>query len=178
MWLQSCFCASVPYNAAPGELFQYHWWHKIDGLNSVDVKSATHLLDIPKPSWLLAIKFPKLGINERILYLALSIWVTTMFTWQSTISTFEKPWTNVTVEMGRFYVTYLVKSQIKSDQKIQQSEVCLLFFLQTMDLNTQLTKSLSGGNLIHITDFPSLEQSLSPARHGKHTLLAAKSCVR
>jgi len=42
-----------------------------------------------------------------------------------------------------------------------------------MDLNTQLTKFLSGGNLINYTDFGPLEQSLSPARQGKDRQLAA-----
>lgn len=56
-----------------GELFQYQWWPKNDGLNSVDVKSVPRFLDIPTPSWLQAIRIHKLGLNERILYLALSI---------------------------------------------------------------------------------------------------------
>jgi len=44
-----------------------------------------------------------------------------------------------------------------------------------MELNTQLTKFLSGGNLINYTDFGSLEQSLSPARQGKDRQLAARA---
>jgi nucleoid DNA-binding protein len=44
-----------------------------------------------------------------------------------------------------------------------------------MDLNTQLTKFLSGGNLINYTDFGSLEQTLTPARQGKDRQLAARA---
>jgi hypothetical protein len=46
--------------------------------------------------------------------------------------------------------------------------------LLIMDLNTQLTKFLSGGNSINYTDFGSLKQCLSPARQGKYRHLAAR----
>jgi len=43
-----------------------------------------------------------------------------------------------------------------------------------MALNTQLTKFLSGENLINYTDFGSLKQSLSHARQGKDRQLEAR----
>jgi len=46
-----------------------------------------------------------------------------------------------------------------------------------MDLNIQLTKFLSGRNLINYTDFGTLEQYLRPAGQGKYRQLAARVAV-